>query len=515
MDGASKKEKVAMNPFPIEAARRGCIRLLHSALIVTAMLAQVAFPQKRITPGYLFNSDPTCRQIGDTFYLFTTQDPFTVEFQRDNSFFKGMYAYHAFTTTDFDHWVDHGSILTGRDVSWNAGQALWDGDAGIPANGQFYAYAPFRLNSTSEANYGRYDIGVFTSSNVLGPYKDVFGAPMKNVDGSPLEGLSPAVVIGDDGSPYLIWGSGDTEKHEVMLARLKPNMIELAEKPRLLAVPKKDACGNLDYFESPFLFKEGSKWYLTYVSYKDDKGPSCDAHGSYVEYAVADSMFGPFDAPAKNLIYPVAGGQESVQQGVCQYRESRYLAYHVPYFDVVPYNDHHRQVAVTALTILPDGSLLPIHPQEDLGVGTPGVTYLTLDAFAPRREAAEFQIRANAEGEKGLSGEYQMQLKDGGYLQFHNMDFGAGADGFRVEVSSENAALKNTTLELRLDNPAGKLIGSVSIEGGRGRTAYSILTGPVSAEARGIHDLCLIARGEGGDEQGHLFNLTWFAFTKR
>lgn len=105
----------------------------------------------------------------------------------------------------------------------------------------------------------------------------------------------------------------------------------------------------------------------------------------------------------------------------------------------------------------------------------PGVTNLTLDAFAPRREAAEFQIRANAEGEKGLSGEYLVKLKDGGYLQFHNMDFGTGSNGFRVEVSSENAAFKNTKLELRLDNPAGKLIASVRIESGRGRTAYTIL----------------------------------------
>src|SRR5271156_2744772 len=140
-------------------------------LLVAAPLATTpALAQKLVTPGYLFNSDPTCRQIGDTFWLFTTQDPLTVQFQRDNTFFRGMYAYHALTTTDFDHWGDHGSILTGRDVSWNAGQALWDGDAGIPANDQFYAYAPFRLNSTSEANYGRYDIGVFTATNVMGPY---------------------------------------------------------------------------------------------------------------------------------------------------------------------------------------------------------------------------------------------------------------------------------------------------------------------------------------------------------
>ena len=502
--------------FPSNRMRYSPLALgLRRFLAVATIVTQVALAQKLITPGYLFNSDPTCRQIGNTFYLFTTQDPFTVEFQRDNTFFRGMYAYHAFTTTDFDHWVDHGSILTGRDVSWNGGHALWDGDAGIAANGQFYAYAPFRRNSTAEANYGRYDVGVFSSQNVLGPYKDVFDAPMKDADGSPLEGLSPAVVEGDDGSPYLIWGSGDTEKHEVMLARLKPNMTELAEKPHRLAVPQNDSCGNLGYYESPLLFKAGSKWYLTYVAYKDDQGPGCDAKGSYVEYAVADSMFGPFDAPARTLIFPAAGGLESVQQGVCQFRGRWYLAYHVPYDDIVPYNDHHRQVAVTSLTILADGSLRSLRPEDDPGVGTPGVTHLTLDAYAPRREAAEFQIRVNAEGEKGLAGEYQMKMKDGGYLQFHDLDFGEGAVAFRAEVSSENRELKNTTLELRLDNSAGELIGSIKIEGGEGKTAYHLVTGSVNKSARGVHDLCLVARGEGGDVQGHLFNLTWFAFTKR
>ena len=232
---------------------------LSSTVALLAMLAPMATAQKLITPGYLFNSDPTCRQIGDTFYLFTTQDPFTVEFMRENAFYKGMYAYHEFTTTDFDRWVDHGSILTAQDVTWNTGGALWDGDAGIPANGRFYAYAPFRMNSASEPNYGRFDIGVFTATKPAGPYHDVLGAPMKNFDGTPLEGLSPTVIRGNDGAPYLIWGSGDTTKHAVMLARLKPNMVELAEPPRQLAVQEKDACGNLEYFESPMLFKAGGQ----------------------------------------------------------------------------------------------------------------------------------------------------------------------------------------------------------------------------------------------------------------
>jgi hypothetical protein len=427
-----------------------------------------------------------------------------------------MYAYHAFSTKDFDHWVDHGSVLTGRDVSWNAGGALWDGDAGIPANGQFYAYAPFRMNAATEANYGRYDIGVFTAKAVAGPYKDVFGAPMKTLDGAPLEGLSPAVIQGDDGAPYLIWGSGDTDKHEVWLGKLDPDRVRLAAPPRRRGVREKDDCGNLDYFESPMLFKAAGKWYLTYVAYKDAKGGKCDAKGSYVEYVVADSMFGPFDGPARHLIYPAPGGEESTQQGICQYRDKWYLAYHVPYDDVVPYSDHHRQVVVTSLDIRPDGSLAPIHPETDRGVGTPGVAHLTLDAFAPRREAAEFHVRSHVSGEKGLSGEYQMKMKAGGYLQFHDMEFGRGAESFTAEVGSPNAGLRDAVLEVRLDGPAGPKVGALTIAPAAASAGYQRLTGRIDASlARGRHDLALVARGRGGDTKGHLFDITWFAFGER
>ncbi len=473
------------------------------------------YSQKLVTPGYLFNSDPTCRELDHTFYLITTQDPFSTEFERPNEFYKGMYAYHALTTVDFDHWVDHGSILTARDVSWNKGEALWDGDAGVPGNGMFYAYAPFRVNSSQEKNYGTYDIGVFTSRTPFGPYQDVFKGPMKMADGTPLEGLSPSVIRGDDGAAYLIWGSGNTAQHEAMIARLSPDMTRLAGAPVKLDVPKADSCGNLEYFESPLLFKAEGKWYLTYVAYKADKGPSCDPKGSYVNYTVSHSMFGPFNGPARHLVYPAGDGEESVQQGICSYRGTTYLAYHVPYENVVGESDHHRQVAVTALHIRPDGTLEPVFPGKDAGVGTPGVSRLTLDAFAPRREAAEFQVRVNAEGEPGLKGEYQMKLGDGGYLEFRDVDFGEGAKAVHVEVSSENTSLREGRLEIRLDNPAGPLVGAVAVRATGGRTEYRILTAPVSSSTKDIHDLFLVARGSGDAAQRRLFNITWFSFEKR
>jgi arabinoxylan arabinofuranohydrolase len=487
----------------------------QSCLAAAVLLIQFAGAQKLITPGYLFNSDPTCREIDGQFYLFTTQDPFTVQLQTDNRYFKGMYAYHALSTTDFDHWVDHGSILTSRDVAWSSGAALWDGDAGIPANGKFYAYAPFRMNSNKEANYGTYNVGVFSANTAAGHYRDLLGGPMRDVNGKPLEALSPLLVKDDDGSAFLLWGSGDTTKHEVLIARLQGNMTQLAEQPRKLAVPEKDLCGNLEYFESPVLFHHGSKWYLSFVAYKDDRGNACDSKGSYVDYTIADHMFGPFDGPVRHLIYPSAGGEESVQQGICQYRGDWYLAYHLPYDNLTPYADHHRQVAVTSLRFNPDGTLIAVNPDRDTGVGTPGVSTLRLDAFATRREAAEFHVRTKAIAEPGLSGEYQLKMKDGGYLQFHDVDFAnGGARTFHAEVSSEVTTLRNGTLEVRLDHPAGKLIASIPVDATGGNAAYRTLSGKMQTVVVGVHDVCLVARGEGASAQGYLFNITWFNFAE-
>ncbi len=476
------------------------------------VLLAAAFSQKLVTPGYLFNSDPTCHEINGKFYLITTQDPFTTRLEVPNDFYKGMYAYRALTTEDFDHWVDHGSIITGRDVTWNTGFALWDGDAAIAANGMYYAYAPFRTTSALDQDYGTYEIGVFTAKDPLGPYKDVFGGPMKLPDGSPLVGLSPTITRALDGSPYLIWGSGETRLHEVQIARLKPDMTQLAEAPRTIEVPKQDACGNFEYFESPMLLHHGPEWYFTYVAYKNDKGPGCDAKGSYVNYIEGDNMFGPFTGSVHHLVFPAGDSEESIQQGFCSYRGQMFLAYHVPYENVAGEHDHHRQVAVTRLQFLPDGTLQPIIPGRDPGAGTPGVSELTLDAFAPRREAAEFHARMNAEAEKGLRGEYQLKMGDGGYLRFHNVAFAGGATEFQVEVSSENPSLSNGTLEVRLDHPAGELIAVAKVAYTGGPTTFRLLTVPLLAKVHGVHDLCLVAHGDSSPTQRRLFNITWFRF---
>ena len=112
----------------------------------------------------------------------------------------------------------------------------------FPRMADFMLMLRFGSIRSNEANYGRYDVGVFVARDVNGPYHDVFEAPMKDTHGVPLEGLSPAFIKGNDGSPYLIWGSGDTEGDEatVMLARLKQNMVELGAEPHGTWMSKKE-----------------------------------------------------------------------------------------------------------------------------------------------------------------------------------------------------------------------------------------------------------------------------------
>jgi hypothetical protein len=218
-------------------------------------------------------------------------------------------------------------------------------------------------------------------------------------------------------------------------------------------------------------------------------------------------MFGPFNQKPRHLIYPTSGGDLNDHQGVCEYEGKWYIAYHTSYENI------HRQVCVTHLNFNPDGTIVPIHPDRDPGAGTPGVSILTLDAFANKREAEEFHARLNADDEPGILGDYQFKMKDGGYRRFNGMDFGKGAAGFRVEVSCENPQIRDARLEFRLDSPWGAKIGEAAIFCTQGKTNYVVLTGPVSGAA-GTHDICLVARGSGGDEHGHLFNVNWFTFTR-
>lgn len=462
-----------------------------------------------ITPGYQFNSDPTCREIDGRFYLFATQDPFTEQFRTFNEKFKGMFNYRAYSTVNFDDWVDHGVLLNSRSTDWHAGTAVWDGDAGIPANGRFYAYVPFRRNPDGEDNHGYFEIGVLEAERPEGPYRDCLGTPMQHPHGGALKGLSPTVVHDDNDVPHLLWGGGDWKAHHVQIAELDPSMTRLASEPREIRVQTITEAGGLEYYESPILFKRGDTWYLTYIAFKDYGGRNLnfdesDPQGCYVRYCTSDSMFGPFDETPRTLVH---GSEINTQQGVCTYRGQWILAYHrvTPRVEGIP--GIHRRVCVTALEFDADGTPLTVYPEHDPGLGTAGVSRLTLDAYAPCRPATDFHERRGAHEVEVAFGEYEFAMRTGDFLRFNRVDFGAGPSSVRAELAPLTERGIDAQLQFRIDTPDGPLVGelpaTVSGDAAEGDTE------PVT----GIHDLFVVAAGDTADAP--LFRLRAFRFQGR
>jgi arabinoxylan arabinofuranohydrolase len=460
--------------------------VLLMVLFPTAVQGQI------ITPEYLFNSDPTLHVIDNKLYMVVSHDQTSEKFIKGN-LWDDMYDFHVMSTTDFVTWRDYGSIFGSTDFKWSTGHALWDGDAAIPANGRFYAYAPIDgLNG---------QVGVFVADKPEGPYKDALGHPLSKV--SEANSVSPSVYM-EGTTPYLIWGWS-----KAYIAKLKPDMLGLAEAPVEIL-----SGASSDFVESPYLIKIDSTYYLSYSNggLWGERG----LRAPEIWYRVSKSIYGPYTNPRVLLtkqINPTGQGYlhtfgSSAHQGFAKYNNQWYLAYHLDSKD-----GFHRRVCITRLTVNSDGSLKTIDPNNDPGVTGKPVNFI-LDAFAPyKREAEEFHERSNADEEYGIKQDFHFKMKDSGYLLFKNMDFGTGAKGFKVEVSCEIQSIKDGKIEFRLDDLNGEKIGESRVNYTKGITNYVILSGPVS-NAKGIHNLYIIAHGKDGDAEGHLFNINWFTFTK-
>jgi arabinoxylan arabinofuranohydrolase len=96
-------------------------------------------------------------------------------------------------------------------------------------------------------------------------------------------------------------------------------------------------------------------------------------------------------------------------------------------------------------------------------------------------------------------------LHHGDWVRVVGVDFGApGAKKFTARVAS---AEEGGTIEVRLDGPEGRLIGSCKVENTGGWQTWKTVTCEVSG-AVGVHDLCL--KFTGGDKP--LLNLDYWKF---
>ncbi len=87
-------------------------------------------------------------------------------------------------------------------------------------------------------------------------------------------------------------------------------------------------------------------------------------------------------------------------------------------------------------------------------------------------------------------------MKDGSFLAFRQVNLSMGEIGFEIMITSNIKGKNAPKLEFRIDRPKGKKIGTLRIPDTADTTYHLKLTGQLR-NAFGIHDLFLVAKGEG------------------
>lgn len=292
-----------------------------------------------------FTADPAPLVVGDRLYLYAGHD----EAQRDEMF--NMREWLVYSTTDMQHWTDHGPIMNVADFKW-AKKDAWASQA-IEKNGKFYFYAAVEHDGSHPGKA----IGVAVSDTPTGPFVDARGSALITNQMTPKgthswEDIDPTVLTDDDGTTWIAWGN-----RQCYIAKLKPNMIEIDGPIQEITPP--------NFEEGPWLHKRGRLYYLTYASL--DRSRHRDER---VSYATAPAITGPWTYRGELT----GSGKYSftIHPGIVAFKGSWYVFLHNAALAIGDLNGAigRRAVTVEYLEYNADGTMKPV-TQTEAGVSAP------------------------------------------------------------------------------------------------------------------------------------------------
>jgi arabinoxylan arabinofuranohydrolase len=297
-------------------------------------------------------ADPAAKVWADgKLWIYTSHD------MENATDYHSMDGYHVFSSEDMVHWIDYGEIFHSSDVPWSQTDGRMYAPDVAYKNGTYYLYFPHEPEKDNE-----YVIGVATSTKPDGPFTDV-GHYIKGTDGIN-DGIDPCILIDDNGDAYLYWG-GPGPDYPPRVARLKQNMIELAETPKsieLAQTPKSIHNGNNNLFEGVFVFKRHGKYYYTYT---DDGGGGL-LRGAY---AMGTNPYGPFIYKGVISVPTEDKFGAQIHHSMIEYKGQWYYFYHHGNYNGG--DGHKRNVAIDKLEFSEDGTIKTV--------------ILTLEGVAPQQ----------------------------------------------------------------------------------------------------------------------------------
>jgi arabinoxylan arabinofuranohydrolase len=434
-------------------------KLITLSVLATLCFSSVGYADNPLVQT-LYTADPAPTIYNDTCYLYTGHDEDTIV----NNFYT-MNDWRCYSSTDMVNWTDHGSPLAATTFSW-ASKDAWAGQV-IFRNNKFYYYVPVTRKT------GGYALGVAVSDSPTGPFKDALGKPLVTNSGG--SDIDPTVYIDDNGQAYMYWGNGT-----LWYVKLNQDMISYSGGV-VQASPKPSG-----YVEGPWFYKRNNLYYMVYAG--------MGSNGENIQYATSTSPTGPWTS--KGQIMPSQNSFTN-HPGVTDYKGNSYFFYHTG--NLPGGGSYHRSVGVEQFKYNADGTIptIPITQTGPTQVGNLN-PYVTNEAETICWESG-IETEVCSEGGMDVG-----NIENGDYIKVKGVDFGTGASSFDARVSSANSG---GNIELRLDSPTGKLVGTCAVSGTGGWQTWTDKSCTVSG-AEGIHDLYL--KFTGGS--GYLLNVNWWKF---
>ncbi len=266
-------------------------------------------------------ADPSVHVWDDEVWVITSQDR-NMDSTKHRFHYAAMDGYHAFSTKDMINWTDHGEIFHSSDLNqiawgstpenymWAPGAARKQDKNGVWT---YYLYYPHNAKFGGE----KWVTGVATAPTPIGPYTDQ--GPLK---GETMR-MDPMTFIDDDGEAY-VYSNG------MIVAKLKPDMISLAETPRPIVYATDSILKNdlLRFCEGLYMHKRNGIYYLSYSNFKNKEYQSF--------YAMGKSPYGPFEW--KGAMAPAPQGAQD-HHSIIEFKGEWYYFYHIALKELPKYKE--------------------------------------------------------------------------------------------------------------------------------------------------------------------------------
>lgn len=280
----------------------------------------IAYPQNftfQGNPLSRFHSatDPDVHVWDGVVWMYCSQDR-TMKAGVHKHHYDAMDGYHAFSSTDLVHWTDHGEVMHSKKIAWGKDGWLWAPGA-ARKNGKYYLYYPHQDRTDT------WRIGVAIGDSPTGPFTDI-GKPIEGITG-----IDPRVFVDDDGEAYIY-------NNSAIVAKLKPNMIELAESVRKINYAPREIVENdqLNFKEGSYMHKRNGVYYYSYSNWKNPNQQGF--------YAVGSSPYGPFTW--KGAMAPKSEGAQD-HHSIIEFKGNWYYFYHIAVPNLPLYKEEQGRIA--------------------------------------------------------------------------------------------------------------------------------------------------------------------------